>query len=97
MTQLKMIVLLLIPMAQSPATARQKTLFQEIGTTNKFCVEFGAGDGYTLSNTRYFLENGWKGLMMDIEPGHESVVQENINADNINELFKKHNVPKFKE
>jgi len=40
-------------------------IFDHIGTTNKFFVDYGAGDGYNLSNTRHFLNNGWTGLMMD--------------------------------
>lgn len=40
-------------------------IFSKIGTTNKFCVEFGVGDGFEC-NTAYLLEKmGWKGLMMD--------------------------------
>ena len=40
-------------------------IFSKIGTTNKFSVEFGVGDGFE-SNTAYLLEKkNWKGLMMD--------------------------------
>lgn len=40
-------------------------IFSKIGTTNKFSVEFGTGDGYEC-NTVYLMEKmGWKGLMMD--------------------------------
>lgn len=40
-------------------------IFSKIGTTNKFCVEFGVGNGFEC-NTTYLLEKkGWKGLMMD--------------------------------
>lgn len=40
-------------------------IFSKIGTTNKFSVEFGVGDGFEC-NTVYLLEKkGWKGLMMD--------------------------------
>lgn len=40
-------------------------IFSKIGTTNKFSVEFGVGNGFQ-SNTAYLLEKkGWKGLMMD--------------------------------
>lgn len=40
-------------------------IFSNIGTTNKFSVEFGVGDGFE-SNTAYLLEKkNWKGLMMD--------------------------------
>lgn len=40
-------------------------IFSQIGTTNKFSVEFGVGNGFEC-NTVYLLEKkGWKGLMMD--------------------------------
>jgi len=40
-------------------------IFNKIGTTNKFSVEFGVGNGFEC-NTVYLLEKrGWKGLMMD--------------------------------
>lgn len=40
-------------------------IFSKIGTTNKFSVEFGVGDGFEC-NTVYLLEKKkWKGLMMD--------------------------------
>ena len=40
-------------------------IFSNIGTTNKFSVEFGVGVGFE-SNTAYLLEKkNWKGLMMD--------------------------------
>lgn len=40
-------------------------IFSKIGTTNKFFVEFGVGDGFEC-NTVYLLDKkGWKGLMMD--------------------------------
>ncbi len=40
-------------------------IFSKIGTTNKFSVEFGVGNGFEC-NTVYFLEKkGWDGLMMD--------------------------------
>ncbi len=40
-------------------------IFSKIGTTNKFSVEFGVGNGFEC-NTVYLLEKkNWQGLMMD--------------------------------
>lgn len=59
-----------------------------------YCVEFGAGDGYRLSNVRHLLESGWEGLQMDKDnKGNEEVKQEHITAENINELLDKYGVP----
>ena len=56
------------------------------------CVEFGAGDGYNLSNTRYFIEQGWKGHQWDKMPKKECVLKEFITAENVNIVFAKHQV-----
>lgn len=68
-------------------------IFQNIGTTNKVCVEFGAGDGFGLSNTRHFVNNGWNALMMDYNGGNNIVKSEFVTAENINELFAKYEIP----
>ncbi len=69
-------------------------IFKIIEPKNKFCVEFGGGDGYQMSNTRYFIDTlGWKGLLMDIAPRNENVFQEVITPSNINDVLKKHNCP----
>jgi len=40
-------------------------IFECIGTTNRYFVEFGASDGITLSNTANLrLNHGWSGLLM---------------------------------
>ena len=40
-------------------------LFQDIGTTDKYFVEFGTQDGRQI-NTRYLREvKNWSGLLMD--------------------------------
>jgi len=69
-------------------------IFDHIGTTNKFFVDYGAGDGYNLSNTRHFLNNGWTGLMMDGFHESKDVKKEMITPMNIVRLFETYNVPK---
>ena len=41
-----------------------QAVFDAIGFTNRFYVEFGVGDG-SECNSRLLSENGWNGLWMD--------------------------------
>jgi hypothetical protein len=70
-------------------------IFKNIGTTNKFLVDFGAGGlGCEMSNSRYLLNKGWKGLLMDGEGDpNKDIKTEFITQENIIKLFKKYNVP----
>jgi hypothetical protein len=71
-------------------------IFQVIGTTNRYYVEFGtqAGDE---RNTRFLAERrGWAGLLMDggFEDSAINLHREFITAENINDLFAKYGVPR---
>jgi hypothetical protein len=68
-------------------------LFALIGTTNRFAIEFGASDGTSNSNVRYFAEQGWDVLMLDEEPLNRIVVQAQLTPDNINDVFARLGVP----
>ena len=71
-------------------------IFEVIGTTNKYYVEFGVENAIEC-NTRNLRENfGWSGLLMDggYENQEISLYKEFITAENINHLFAKYNVPK---
>lgn len=70
-------------------------LFNIIGVTSKFFVEFGVQDG-SRCNSRYLREHlGWGGLMMDSDYENTAInlQQERITAENINQLFEKYQVP----
>ncbi len=69
-------------------------IFQSIGTTSKYYVEFGGQDGVQC-NTRYLREAGWQGLLMDGSYNIPKInlYQEFITAANINALFAKYHVP----
>ncbi len=52
------------------------TIFSIIGTTNKFCCEFGAWDGLHLSNTRLLIEKGWGALLIESDKErHDQLVK----------------------
>lgn len=70
-------------------------IFQEVGTTSKYFVEFGTGDG-SECNTRYLREvKNWKGLLLDYKYENQliNLHQCLITAENICEIFEKHQVP----
>jgi hypothetical protein len=71
-----------------------QAIFHKIGTTNKFCVEFGIGNG-TECYSRYLMnKKNWKCLQMDCgENLPLGAKREWITAENINFLFKKYDVP----
>jgi hypothetical protein len=79
-------------------------IFDVIGTTNKYFVEFGSsGNDSGMGNTAYLRRRGFDGLLMDgsERPYNNDVTDkkydvkiEFISSSNINELFKKYNVPK---
>jgi len=70
-------------------------IFNRIGVTNKYFVEFGVQNGKEC-NTRNLCQNyGWKGLQMDCNDyKSNNIKQEFINAENINKIFKKYKVPR---
>lgn len=45
-----------------------ENIFLKIGTESKTCIEFGAWDGFHLSNTASLWTNGWKGILIE---GHK--------------------------
>ncbi len=72
------------------------------GTTNKYYIEFGAMDGYMLSNTSYLRENqGWTGLLLEgnhqdfafVDNPSINLHIEKITRENICELFNKYGAP----
>lgn len=71
-------------------------IFETIGATNKYFVEFGAWDGLHLSNTAHFRLNcGWKGLLLDGKFDDEQINlhKHYLTQENIVEIFKKYDVP----
>jgi hypothetical protein len=70
-------------------------LFQVIGTTTRFYVEFGVEDG-SQRNTRYLAERrGWRGLLVDgaFENPTINLRRDFVTAENINQIFAKYDVP----
>ena len=74
-----------------------QAIFEKIGTTNRYYVEFGVEDGMEC-NTRYlFTHEGWKGLLMDgnHEDGTRNLQREFITAENVEGLFNTYVVPQM--
>jgi len=53
-------------------------IFTLIGTTSKLCVEFGAWDGYHLSNTANLWTNGWKAILIEGDPRRYDLLKRNV-------------------
>ena len=70
-------------------------LFQKMGISSRYCVELGASDGITNSNTYLLRLQGWASLLLDRGRENSSlkVHQEFVTKENINRLFKKYQVP----
>lgn len=72
-----------------------QAIFARVGTTNRYFVEIGTGDG-SECNTRYLADHhDWRGLLLDCryENPTRSLYREFVTAENINPLFAKYNVP----
>lgn len=83
-------------------------IFNRIGTTNQFFVEFGVGNGLE-NNTTYLLVKGWKGYWIEgsqnycksisksfadlLASGQLTLMNTFVSAENIEALFSEKNVP----
>ena len=84
-------------------------IFNRIGTSSRYFVEFGCGRNGLENNTHLLLLKGWQGLWMDGDPVHVKAISEKfqklisskrlsvgsamITAENINGLFDQFKVP----
>lgn len=69
-------------------------ILETIGTTNKYFVEIGAGNG-SECNTRLLREAGWGGAMFDRDNSNHNIglLRESVTAENVNAVFGKRGVP----
>lgn len=44
-----------------------RAIFDKIGTESQVCVDVGAADGLLFSNVRQFIEQGWKGVLIEAD------------------------------
>lgn len=69
-----------------------KAVFDEIGTTNRVAVEFGALDGPT-DNTLLLKKQGWKVHQWNGEKLTPNIKQHFVTAENINQIWESEGVP----
>lgn len=72
-------------------------IFEKLGISRGYFVEFGAWDGLHLSNTAHLrLDHGWTGLLLEgsDRADGELVRRERVDAENIESLFARHAVPR---
>lgn len=55
-------------------------IFEIIGTRTRLCVEFGAWDGFYLSNTANLWTNGWRGVLIEALEERFSELQRNVSS-----------------
>lgn len=53
-------------------------IFKILGTSSKICVEFGAYDGFYISNTAKLWTNGWKGILIESDENKYLSLVENV-------------------
>lgn len=74
-----------------------RRIFERIGVTNRYFVEFGAWDGRHWSNTANLrLHHGWSGLLLDRDGARRdpALVRPGwITPENVNREFARHGVP----
>lgn len=71
-------------------------LFERIGATNRYFVEFGAWDGRHESNTALLrLHHGWQGLLMEGSDRADGALvrREFVTPENVEALFDRYRVP----
>jgi len=62
-------------------------IFRKIGTTNKWCVEFGAWDGIHLSNTCNLIRNsGWSAVLIEAEEKKAAKIKSNYPNDDVHPI-----------
>lgn len=80
--------------SQTHEDAIAAELFKLLPSQGKYLVDLGAGDGYSNSNTRLLLENGWHGLLIDGDPrGNQQVMKHFLTKDNILNILNSYAVP----
>ncbi|WP_068471476.1 hypothetical protein [Candidatus Protochlamydia phocaeensis] len=83
--------------AQNGEDGVLEQIFRLIPPVCKYYVDFGAGDGNLISNTKYLREmDGWRGLLLDADCEPNPLLnlhREFITAENICEIFAKYTVP----
>jgi hypothetical protein len=63
-------------------------IFEICKPRNKWCVDFGAGDGKNLSNTYHFIKNkGWNGVLFEIRVEEFEKLQETHKGNDMVQLF----------
>ena len=71
-------------------------IFDGIGTTNKYYVEFGGADGIISCNTWYFKNiKGWRGLLLDSEYENKfiNLHKRHLTTENICNILQEFEVP----
>lgn len=55
-------------------------IFERLGEGNRVCIEFGAWDGFHLSNTANLWTNGWRGVLIEADEDRAAELQRNVSG-----------------
>lgn len=61
-------------------------IFRRVGEESRFCVEFGAADGVTCSNTKALREQGWEALLIESDKDRYGKIQESEIIAGVNSM-----------
>lgn len=67
-------------------------LLSQIGETNRYFVDIGAGDGTTWSNTRGLIDRGWEGVRFEPDAGKDSAMTRHPSVVDWNSIVTPENV-----
>ncbi len=82
--------------SQNFEEAYLQRILRNVGVQHNFVLDIGAGDGYSISNSKFLRDQGFDSLLIDgNNHGNNEVKEEWITRENILEILSKHKCPQW--